>query len=64
MRPPIPKSVAQLIEDHIQQWQVNGKRKYKQPIRPVITLSRLPGSGGEILGRRLAREFKNRLLRQ
>jgi cytidylate kinase len=58
MRPPIPKSVAQLIEDHIQQWQVNGKRKYKQPIRPVITLSRLPGSGGEILGRRLAENLR------
>jgi len=58
MRPPAPKSVAQLIEDHIQQWQVGGKRKYKQPIRPVVTLSRLPGSGGEILGRKLAENLK------
>jgi len=58
MRPPMPKSVSQLIEDHIQQWQIGGKRKYKQPIRPVITLSRLPGSGGEILGHRLAEDLK------
>ncbi len=58
MRPPAPKSVTQLIEDHIQQWQVGGKRKYKQPIRPVVTLSRLPGSGGEVLGRKLAENLK------
>jgi len=37
------KTLGGLVEEQIARWQSNRKRKYKKPIRPVITISRLPG---------------------
>jgi len=37
------KALDKLVEEQIVRWQSNRKRKYKKPIRPVITMSRLPG---------------------
>lgn len=37
------KTLSGLVEEQINKWQSNRKRKYKKPIRPVITISRLPG---------------------
>jgi cytidylate kinase len=37
------KALDKLVEEQIKRWQSNRKRKYKKPIRPVITISRLPG---------------------
>jgi cytidylate kinase len=37
------KTLDKLVEEQITRWQSNRKRKYKKPIRPVITISRLPG---------------------
>jgi hypothetical protein len=37
------KTLGGLVEEQINKWQSNRKRKYKKPIRPVITISRLPG---------------------
>jgi cytidylate kinase len=37
------KALDKLVEEQIVRWQSNKKRKYKKPIRPVITMSRLPG---------------------
>jgi cytidylate kinase len=37
------KTLGKLVEEQINKWQSNRKRKYKKPIRPVITISRLPG---------------------
>jgi cytidylate kinase len=37
------KTLDKLVEEQIKRWQSNRKRKYKKPIRPVITISRLPG---------------------
>ena len=39
------KALDELVEEQIKRWQSNRKRKYKKPIRPVITISRLPGCG-------------------
>ena len=52
------RSVGQAIEEQIKRWQIDQKQKYKQPIRPVITMSRLPGAGGISIARRLAEELK------
>lgn len=37
------KALDKIVDEQIARWQTNRKRKYKKPIRPVITLSRLPG---------------------
>ena len=37
------KTLDKLVEEQIKRWHSNRKRKYKKPIRPVITISRLPG---------------------
>ncbi|MFB3925011.1 MAG: AAA family ATPase [Syntrophales bacterium] len=53
-----PRSKEKLIEEQIKKWQVVQKKKYKKPIRPVITMSRLPGAGARVLAEQLARELK------
>jgi cytidylate kinase len=52
------RSLGKIIEDQIVRWQVDQKKKYKKPIRPVITLSRVPGAGGSVLAQRLAQDLK------
>ena len=49
------RSIEQMIEEQVQQWQISRMAK-KTPvsIRPVITISREPGSGGRILAQKLA----------
>ncbi len=36
---------------------MNKKKKYKKPIRPVITISRLPGSGANTLAKQLSEDL-------
>ena len=55
---PAKASINQMIEGQMKRWEVDQKKKYKKPIRPVITMSRLPGSGAWFLARRLAEELK------
>jgi cytidylate kinase len=55
---PAKATINQMIESQMKQWEVGQKKKYKEPIRPVITMSRLPGSGAWFLARRLAEELK------
>lgn len=55
---PAKASIHQMIEGQMKRWEVDQKKKYKKPIRPVITMSRLPGSGAWFLARRLAEELK------
>ncbi len=52
------RTFEKIIEEQIKKWQVTQRKKYKNPIRPVITLSRLPGAGGNCLAQRLAEELK------
>ena len=55
---PAKASIHQMIESQMKKWDVDLKKKYKEPIRPVIAMSRLPGSGAWFLARRLAEELK------
>ena len=56
---PRPKrSLTALIEDQARKWELNEKKKFKQTIRPVIAISRLPGSGGWFLAQRVAQDLK------
>jgi cytidylate kinase len=46
--------MEQIIATQVKKWQLNMKKKYKKPIRPVITMSRLPGSGANTLAKHLS----------
>lgn len=56
--PQTKRSLDKIVEEQIKRWQVDQKKKYKKPIRPVITISRLPGAGGRILAQKLAEDLK------
>jgi cytidylate kinase len=45
---------SEIIEAQIKKWQTGQKMKYKNPIRPVITISGLPGAKGGTLAQKLA----------
>ena len=47
-------SLERIVEKQIHKWQTEQKRKYKNPIRPVITISRLPGALAGNLARKLS----------
>ena len=50
------RSIEQIIEEQVRKWQFSiTKPKTETPFRPIVTISREPGSGGNILGERLAR---------
>jgi len=46
--------MEKIISNQVKKWQLNTKKKYKKPIRPVITISRLPGSGANTLAKQLS----------
>ena len=49
------RSIEQIIEEQVQKWQISRmEKKAREEIRPVITISREPGSGGRILAQKLA----------
>jgi cytidylate kinase len=52
------KALDKLVEAQIKRWQSNRKRKYKKPIRPVITISRLPGCNAWNIARQLSEELE------
>lgn len=56
--PQTKRSLDKIVEEQIKRWQVDQKKKYKKPIRPVITVSRLPGAGGRSLAKKLAEDLK------
>jgi cytidylate kinase len=47
-----------IIEEQIRRWQIEQRKEYKNPIRPVITMSRLPGAMGNDLAHKLAADLK------
>ncbi len=47
-------SIEQLINRQIKRWELTKKEKEKEGYIPVITISREPGSGGSIIGRKVA----------
>lgn len=50
-------TMEQIISSQIKKWQLNKKKKYKKPIRPVITISRLPGSGANTVAKQLSEDL-------
>jgi len=57
-KPRAKRSLTAIIEDQAKKWELNEKKKFKQTIRPVIAISRLPGSGGWFLAQRVAKDLK------
>ncbi|NPV03220.1 MAG: cytidylate kinase-like family protein [Syntrophaceae bacterium] len=57
-KPRAKRSLTAIIEDQAKKWELNEKKKFKQTIRPVIAISRLPGSGGWFLAQRVAQDLK------
>jgi cytidylate kinase len=51
-------SLEAVVEKTIRKWQIEQKKKYKNPIRPVITMSRLPGAMGSDLAHKLASDLQ------
>ena len=49
--------MEEIISVELKKWQLNTKKKYKKPIRPVITISRLPGSGANTLAKQLSEDL-------
>jgi cytidylate kinase len=59
------RSIEQLIEEQVRKWQFSiSKPKTETPFRPIVTISREPGSGGNILGERLAKRLSIELFHQ
>jgi cytidylate kinase len=59
------RSIEQIIEEQVRKWQFSiGKPKAETPFRPTVTISREPGSGGNVLGERLARRLAVELFHQ
>jgi len=59
------RSLEQIIEEQVRTWQFSiAKPKSETPFRPIVTISREPGSGGNILGERLAKRLSVELFHQ
>ncbi|NTV54783.1 MAG: cytidylate kinase-like family protein, partial [Syntrophaceae bacterium] len=58
INPRAKRSLTAMIEDQAKKWEVSQKKKFKQTIRPVIAISRLPGSGGWFLAQKVAKDLK------
>jgi cytidylate kinase len=52
------KTLDKLVDEQIIRWQSNRKRKYKKPIRPVITISRLPGCGAWNIAKQISADLE------
>jgi len=49
------RSVEQIIEQQVHRWQISQPREIeKEPVPPIVTLSREPGSGGRLVAEGLA----------
>jgi len=59
------RSIEQIIEEQVRKWQFSITRpKAETRFRPIVTISREPGSGGNILGERLAKRLSVELFHQ
>lgn len=50
-------SVEKLVEEHVRKWESLFRKKKQEVLEPVIAVSRLPGSGGRLIVRRIADEM-------
>lgn len=51
-------TLEKIVAAQVKKWEAQTKKRYKIPIRPVITISRLPGSGAETLAKKLSEDLK------
>jgi len=51
-------TLEKLVATQVKKWETETKRRYKKPIRPVLTISKLPGSGAETLAGKLSEDLK------
>jgi len=60
------RKINQIIEDQVKKWEFekNQLDTKAMPLRPVVTLSREPGSGGRIIAERLAEKLGFALFHQ
>ena len=59
------RSIEQIIETQVRKWQFSrAEPKTEEAFRPIVTLSREPGSGGNVIGERLARRLSLDLFHQ
>jgi len=59
------RSIEQMIEEQVRKWQFSKTvPRAKVTFRPIVTISREPGSGGNIIGERLARRLDMDLFHQ
>ena len=59
------RSIEQIIEEQVRKWQLSQTTpKTEVLFRPIVTISREPGSGGNIIGDRLARRLDLDLFHQ
>lgn len=62
---PKSRSIEQMIEEQVRKWQFDRTRpKTEIPFKPIVTISREPGSGGNVIGERLARRLDLALFHQ
>jgi cytidylate kinase len=57
-KPRPKKSLTGIIDAQVKKWEISQTKKFKQTIKPVIAISRLPGSGGWFLAQRVAKDLK------
>ncbi|MEW6444302.1 MAG: cytidylate kinase-like family protein [bacterium] len=48
------RSVEAMVDDQVRRWELLSKADEAKPAEPVIALTRLPGSGGDLIAERLA----------
>jgi len=49
------RSISRIVEDQVNRWHVmSTEKKQESALMPVITISRQPGSGGNIVAERVA----------
>jgi len=59
------RSIEQIIEEQVRKWQFSkAEPKTEVTFRPIVTISREPGSGGNVIGERLARRLSLDLFHQ
>jgi cytidylate kinase len=59
------RSTEQIIEEQVRKWQFSiTKPRAETPLRPIVTISREPGSGGNVIGERLAKRLSVELFHQ
>ena len=59
------RSIEQIIEEQVQKWRISNLEKQEPTtVRPVVTVSREPGSGGRILAQKIADRHQMDLFHQ